>query len=280
MNRSAETVGSSIRHAMNKTLRVMQLNVRKQGEVHESLMNDQDTANAVALAIQEPQARRIQGRLLTTPMGHHKWTKMVPSTWREGRWAVRSMLWVNKDVEAEQVQIESPDLTAAVIRLPERRILMASVYVEGGNAAALNDTCDHPRKAITKVRRDSGTVVEIMIMGDFNRHDQLWGGDEVSPVRQGEADSIIDLMNEFGLSSLLKRGTKTWHGGGYSGDCESTIDLVLASENLTDSMTKCAVHGTGHGSDHVTIEHLFRIKCVDAMVRSLCQEAVRSATSS
>lgn len=54
--------------------------------------------------------------------------------------------------------------------------------------------------------------------------------------RQGEADLIIDLINEFALSSLLKRGTKTWQGGGHSGDCESTIDLVLASENLTDSM--------------------------------------------
>ena len=46
-------------------------------------------------------------------------------------------------------------------------------------------------------------------------------------------------MNVFALSSLLKRGTDTWHGGGQSGDCESTIDLVLASGNLTDSMTKC-----------------------------------------
>lgn len=39
-------------------------------------------------------------------------------------------------------------------------------------------------------------------------------------------------MNEVALSSLLKRGTKTWHGGGQSGDCESTIDLVLTSETL------------------------------------------------
>lgn len=150
MNRIAKTVGSSTRHDMNRALRIVQLNVRKQGAVHESLMNDEETQNAMALAIQEPQARRIQGRLLTTPMGHHKWTKMVPSTWREGRWAIRSMLWVNKDIEAEQVAIESPDLTAAVIRLSERLIFMASVYVEGGDASALDDACDRLRKAITK----------------------------------------------------------------------------------------------------------------------------------
>ncbi|KAJ6114720.1 hypothetical protein N7486_000498 [Penicillium sp. IBT 16267x] len=239
MNRTAKTVGSSIRHVMNKTLRVIQLN------------------NAVALAIQEPQARRIQGRLLTTPMGHHKWTKMMPSTWREGRWAIRSMLWINRDIEAEQVAIESPDLIAAVIRLPERLIFLASVYVEGGNASALDDACDRLRKAVIKVRQDAGTVVETLIVGDFNRHDQLWGGDDVSLGRQGEADPIIDLMNEFALSSLLRRGTKTWHGGGQSVDCESTIDLVLASENLADSMIKCAIHGTEHGSDHRAIDTIF-----------------------
>lgn len=163
---------------MNKTPRIIQLNVRKQGGVHDSLMNDEETQGAVALAIQKPQARRIQGRLLTTPMGHHKWTKLVPFTWREGRCAIRSMPWINKDVEAEQVRIESPDLTAAVIPIPGRQIFMASVYVEGGDAAALPETCHHLRKAITETRRDTGTVVEIIIVGDFNRHDQLWGGDD------------------------------------------------------------------------------------------------------
>lgn len=64
-------------------------------------------------------------------------------------------------------------------------------------------------------------------------------------------------MNEFALSSLLKRDTKTWHSGGQSGDCESTIDLVLASENLTDCIVKCAIHGTEHGSDHRAIETVF-----------------------
>ncbi|KAL2024729.1 hypothetical protein VTK56DRAFT_6930 [Thermocarpiscus australiensis] len=209
---------------MSRTLRLIQLNVRKQGAVHDSLMNDEEIQDATVLAIQEPQARRIQGRLLTTPMGHHGWIKMVPSTWREGRWAVRSMLWVNKDVEAEQIPIQSPDMTAAILRLPDRRVLVVSVYVPREDDEALRDACDNLRKIITEVRRDAGTEVDVVIAGDFNRHDQLWGGDDVS-----------------------------LHGGDY----DTTIDLALASAELADAVVKCAIHGIEHGSDHRAIETVF-----------------------
>jgi exonuclease III len=255
MNHLVETARSFSPPDMSNNFRIIQLNVRKQGAVHDSLMNDEEIQEAMVLAIQEPQARRIQGRLLTTPMTHHKWTKMVPTTWREGRWAIRSMLWVNKDTEAEQVPIESPDITAAIVRLPGRLVLVASVYVPGGDTQALRNACSHLSRAIADARRDASTVVEMVIAGDFNRHDQLWGGDEVSMERQGEADPIIDLMNELALSSLLRRGTKTWHGGDY----DTTIDLVLATEELAASMVKCAIHSTEHGSDHCAIETIFDI---------------------
>ena len=240
---------------MTRTFRMIQLNVRKQGEILDSLMNDEGIQDVAVVAIQEPHARRIRGRLLTTPMGHHKWTKLVPSAWREGRWPIRSMLWVNKEVEAEQVRIESPDITAAVVRLPDRLVLAASVYVPGGDPQALRETCDSLRQAVEDVRRAAGTVVEVVVAGDFNRHDQLWGGDDVSLERQGEADQIVDLMSDLALSSLLRRGTKTWHGGGY----ETTIDLVLASEELAASTVKCAIYGTEHGSDHRAIKTVFDI---------------------
>ncbi|KAL3708712.1 hypothetical protein TMatcc_006696 [Talaromyces marneffei ATCC 18224] len=96
-------------------------------------------------------------------------------------------------------------------------------------------------------------------MGDFNRHDQLWGGDQISPVRQGEADALVDYMTEHSLHSLLLRGTKTW----YSGDTETTIDLVLASTELAEEMVKCGIHYTNYGSDHQAIETEFDISVPD-----------------
>jgi exonuclease III len=240
---------------MNRQLRVFQLNVRKQKSVHESVMNDEQLKDFAAIAIQEPPARVTNGELWTVPMVHRKWTKMVPTTQRGGRWAIRSLLWVNKELEAEQVPVLSPDITAAIIQTPNRTVLVASVYVPGGEPETLRNVCRMLQQAITNTRQNRGTRIDVILMGDFNRHDQLWGGDEVSPSRQGEADPIIDLMNECSLRSLLRRGTVTWQ----QGDSETTIDLVLASEELASTMTRCKTCNTEHGSDHWAIETLFDV---------------------
>ena len=174
MNRSAGIAGSYSLPAMTNSLRIVQLNVKKQGTIHDSLMNDEDLQDAAVIMIQEPQARNIGGHLITTPMAHHKWTKMAPQTWSEGRWAVRSMLWVNRDLEAEQVHTNLPDLTAAVIRLDQRIVLVASVYVAGQDEEALQEMCSTLRKLILDTKLQADRPGEVVIAGDFNRHDQLW----------------------------------------------------------------------------------------------------------
>src|SRR2546423_12626968 len=241
---------------MYRTFQVLQLNVRKQSMVQQSLMNDEQLKDFGVLAISEPPAwKSDDGTVVTVPMGHSNWTKMIPTVQREEGWAVRSMLWVRKDMEAEQVPVQSADLTVAVLRLPDRSILLVSVYVEGKNRAALLDTIRKLHQLIQETRNRIGTRSDVILAGDFNRHDQLWGGDDIPLARQGEADPIIDFMSDHSLCSLLPRGTKTWQ----SGNSETTIDLILASEELASMVMKCTVHETEHGSDHRAIKTTFDV---------------------
>jgi len=165
------------------------------------------------------------------------------------------MLWVRRDVECKQVNVPSADLTVALLRLPDRSVLLASVYLEGGNGAALDGTMDLLNEAIHTAQRRSGPRLDVVVAGDFNRHDQLRGGDEVRPQRQGEADPIIDFMNKWSLESLLPRGTKTWQDRRYA----TMIDLMLASQELASSVLKCKIQDTEHGSDHRAIETSFDV---------------------
>jgi hypothetical protein len=227
-------------------------------------MSDEQLKDYGVLAISEPYARIIDGTLVTVPMGHPNWTKTIPTVQRGERWAFRSMLWIRKDIEAEQVPMQSSDLTAAVVRLPDRSILVVSVYVEPQDAEALRVTICELHQVIRETRSKIGTRVDVVLAGDFNRHDQLWGGEDVSLQRQGEADPIIDLMSEHALRSLLPRGTKTWQRGNH----ESTIDLVLASEELATSVVKCTVQTTEHGSDHRAIKTTFDITTPERVVEA------------
>ena len=232
--------------------------------VQQSLMNDPRLRDFGVLAISEPYSWTTGNEVITIPMGRANWTKMIPTVQRRERWAVRSMLWIRKDIEVEQVPVPSSDLTAAVLRLPDRSILVVSVYVEGQDAEALRDTTRKLHHLIQESQNKIGTRVDVILAGDFNRHDQLWGGDEIVQERQGEAEPIIDLMSDHALQSLLPRGTKTWQ----KGNCETTIDLILVSEGLATSMVKCTVHTTEHGSDHRAIETTFNIATPERVIEA------------
>lgn len=263
MSLSARAAEYSIRHTMHKTLQVLQLNVRKQSMTQHSLLNDERLKDFGVLAISEPHAwRNCNNNVATAPMGHSNWTKMIATTQHGGKWPIRSMLWIRKDIEAEQVPVPSADLTAAILHLPDRALLVVSVYIEGRNTGALLEAMHKLRQLIDGFSSNIHMRTDVILAGDFNRHDQLWGGDDISPMRQGEANPIINLMNDYSLCSLLPRGTKTWQRDHY----ETTIDLVLASQELASAMVKCSIHETEHGSDHRAIETTFDVATPDRMV--------------
>ena len=175
-----------------------------------SVMNDESLKDFEVILILEPHVwRNNEGRAISTPTTHHNWTKIEPVTQnKEGRWAYRSMIWTRADLEVEQVLINSSDITAAIIRLPLQQILLLSVYAQGSDTEALRLAISNINQTINRERARSSTI-QIIVAGDFNRHDILWGGITVSDTRQGEAEPIIEMMGLHGLSSLLKSGTTT-----------------------------------------------------------------------
>lgn len=240
-------------------MQVLQLNMQKRREVQHSVMNDERLGGYVALLVSKTYDFEMEGKVRTSPMGHHCWTAILPSERHSGRWPVRNMLWVRNDIECEQVSVPSADLTVVLLRLPDRPVLLASVYVEGGSGAALEETMRLLDDAVGEAQHYGEPRLDIVVAGDFNRHDQLWGGDEVLPSRQGEADPIIDFMNRWSLESLLPRGTKTWQNATRA----TTIDLVLASQELASNVLRCKIHDTEHGSDHRAIETAFDVDVPD-----------------
>lgn len=137
---------------MDKTLRILQLNVGKQDVVQHSLLNDEAIKDFGFLAILEPHSWKDGDTLIVAPMGHYNWTKFTPTVQHTGRWAIRSMLWVCKDLEVVQLAVESPDITAALLSLPERAILVASVYIPPQDNAALQKALELLRQLIEDAR--------------------------------------------------------------------------------------------------------------------------------
>lgn len=265
---------------MPDMLKIYQANLRKQCETHHSIMNDKYLSDFGLILISEPNSGRTsEGKVIADPSYHRQWLQYVPTKLNEeGSYPIRSLIWVNQNLKTKQVPIPSSDLTAVEINIGERVILAVSVYVPPKSPG---DTLQHLMTLIriainsvsAQVMQATGKEVELIIAGDFNRHNPLWGGSRADQSRyQGEADAIIDLMAEFGLQSLLPRGTITFES---SNGASSTIDLTLASPRLVEDKISCIISSTEHGSDHQAIETMFDITIEDQIFahRKLWREA-------
>lgn len=92
-------------------------------------------------------------------------------------------------------------------------------------------------------------------MGDYNLHHELWGG---SNIRRPDphASELIELMDEYDLTSQLPAGTVTYE----EGESRTTIDLCLTTIGLTDKIIRCEIDDKAkHDSDHLPIVTSFNL---------------------
>ena len=244
----------------SRALGVLQANLRKSPETQLSLLNDRSLQSCDLLMISEPYLFLMNDTVCSHT--HANWTPLWPSQRHPpfgGLRPHRSMIWVNKKTfPHRQIDIASADIAAVLLFTPSPTLAI-SVYIPPGRGCegtrTLTRGLDAIREAHQRVQCEYGDNIDTLIVGDFNRHDQLWGGNQMATRnRQGEAEPIVLLMADWGLTSLLPRGIFTREEGPH----RSTIDLVLASTDLSRRVTPCRIHPVEHGSDHRAIETTFQ----------------------
>ncbi len=67
--------------------------------------------------------------------------------------------------------MQSPDITATMLRLPDWSILVVSMYIEGPDADTLLCVINNLHQVIQEMRNRIGTRVDVILARDFNRYD-------------------------------------------------------------------------------------------------------------
>jgi ribonuclease HI/exonuclease III len=243
---------------VGKPLQVLQWNVGKRRESQLSLLNDKRTNEFDILLLQEPFRFTPTGQHYPIVLKHFYWEAILPTQFVATTYQpfnFRSMIYINKRLQAKQIPIDSADLTAVSITQGEDTIIVVSVYIERlsraqENLQTLQDSLYKICRAIEQVRCHKPEA-QIIIAGDFNRHNELWGGPTVNPSRQHEAEPILDMIGELQLWSALPQGTPTFRNWGSNH--YTTIDLMLISSSLQPRIQACQTYSTDHGSDHTAI---------------------------
>ncbi|KAF4547017.1 Hypothetical protein D9617_69g077960 [Elsinoe fawcettii] len=233
------------------------------------MLNDESMEAWDVLSLVEPYVYEDPVTNRPTVGTHGEWLIFLPTRIRGGgmmRHKYKSTLWVHTRHHARQVALDSPDLTGALLFLPERTVFVVAAYdprdrsagVEASNRS-LAEKLTLLSDTIRDLEQKHGDALDGPITSDFNRHHPLWSGSRASSSKANDdGEQVMTFLQDMHPQSLLPPGTITWHHQGR--EQSSCIDVMMASDRLVASKIKCRPSRTDHGSDHFPIEMIFEMK--------------------
>ncbi|KAJ6437601.1 zinc knuckle [Purpureocillium lavendulum] len=221
-------------------------NVRKSKDtVMATLLRDPRIREYDILAIQEPWKNAFSE---TT---HHPAKDLFhlcyPAT-KEGE-PTRVCFFINKQLDHSKWHFKNAGKDLCT--------LILETNAEGNSKIAIHNVYnphrqqENRRSILPQLRREMQGLRqgEQIVVGDFNLHHERWGGSRVRRA-DDEADELLEIMDDFSLTSHLPAGTITFE----EADRQSTIDLSLSTIGLVDRLTKCGIdEDINHDSDHLPI---------------------------
>jgi exonuclease III len=228
------------------TLTILQYNVRKSKDtVMATLLRDPDIGRYDILAIQEPWKNPFD----TTT--HHPAKDQFHLCYpdKDRNFPARVCFFINKRLDHSRWHFRevSRDLCSLNLVLgteEEQQIVIHNVYNPTKTATERGSTLPLLELAIERWSHH-----EQIIVGDFNLHHELWGGDRVQRA-DPDAAELTTIMEDYCLTSNLAPGTITYE----ERDGRTTIDLCLTTAGLVGRLIQCEIEtDMDHDSDHLPI---------------------------
>ena len=209
-------------------IRILQNNLHKCKERTHAILNDPDMKDFIMLMIQE----QYWSDYTKSSPTHHAWTLYEPTSKRPDK-QPRSAIYVNTKcfsaAQITQLAVPSTDITAIQVKLQgtTKPSLFINVY---------NPCDDSALPALQQYfQRSTPNRYELIIMaGDFNSHHPMWNPPRYT-WHDEEADKLVDLAADLGLSLLIPPGTVTFPNSA------TAIELVWANETAAVRTLKCGI---------------------------------------
>ena len=243
------------------SLSILQYNVRKSRDiVMPTLLRDPKIVDFDILAIQEPWVNPFMD---TT---HHPAKDLFHLCYpqAEGESSARVCMFINKRLDHTKWQFESHNRHFCTVTIDLGREDQAA-EIKIHNVYNPNHTVENRQSVLSQLRRvlESAQQTEQIVLGDFNLHHEMWGGPNV-PKTEAEAEDLVDIMEDYNLTSTLIPGTITYE----EGERQATIDLCLVTVGLADRVIRSEVdRDFDHDSDHLPVVTSF-----DLSVKQLSRE--------
>ena len=227
--------------------KIWQANLHKHRERTHGTLNDTDMKDYMMLMIQEPYYCEYEP--WTGFPSHQSWTLYEPTLKDLTGRPPRAATYVNKSqilpAQITPINIPSSDVVAIQIhRQGFKPLTVINVYnpCDAGISVQL-----HEALRLRQIHED-----EIILAGDFNCHHPMWN--PLNYLRHDlEADHLVDLAMDLGLSLLIPPGTVTYPRA------QTAIDLVWGNAAIESRLLKCQIaEENDQGSDHLPIETVLR----------------------
>ncbi len=224
------------------TMKIAQYNVQKSKlGVMTPLIHS--TSQYDVIAIQEPWLNpHMQATYCPSDCPY---TAIFPSTGR-----ARTCFLINKAIPvsswSHDQSMLTPDYCQITFQLPTGRLTIHNIYSQMPPSTNTTEWESPIPAMLQNIQNDNS---EHLVVGDFNLHHQMWGGDTVKRAHKG-ATYLVEAIEMGTLQLLSSRGVSTRE---KHGNRPSTLDLTLATPSISRQIVSCEVDRDTVGSDHFPV---------------------------